>query len=127
MTTDLDQIIAGVAMRRAMDRDDDLINDSIRIEQLAEVLDVRLELRWLFFSAKDAISNRDRFRASETHERDRAFAGRGRDRSDGLAGKLRLLVRAQLVRVCSTSFSAAMHAWFCSMVPTEMRTHSGRL
>ena len=82
VTADLDQIFAGVTGRRAMHREHDLIDHSIRFDDLAEALDVRWKLGRLPFPAKNAIGDRDRFLARDADQGDRAFAGRRGDRRD---------------------------------------------
>ena len=127
VATDLDQIFAGVTVRRAMHREHHLVDDAVFLDDFAEVLDVRLELGRLLLPAKNA-DPRSPIASGpgDANQRDRAFARRTGDRGDGFASRrVQMIVRGQFL--LSTSFNAAMHVRFCSIVPTEMRTHSGRL
>ncbi len=133
MAADLHQVVAGVAVRGAMHGEHHLIDEPVGVSNpgsnnLAEVLDVRLELRRCLFPAKDRIRQRNRLRPRDPHHRDGTLADGGGNRGDCFArdGR-RILRRHHTPARFSTSCSAAMQRRFCSIVPTEMRTHSGRL
>ena len=129
MTTDLDQIFAGVTGRRAMDRHHSLIDQLAGlINNLSKVLNLGLELRRLLFGAKYLVRDCNRLRAGNSDERNRAFARGSGNRRDGFARDHVLVLRSQLGRSFDrTFFSAAMHFRFCSIVPMEIRIHSGKL
>ena len=93
---------------------------------LTEMLNVRGEARRRFFSAKNLIRDPNRIRTGNPNERDRAFTSRSGDGRDRLACDDRFLLCRQICRSFSRiSFRTAMHFRFCSIVPTEMRIHSG--
>ena len=110
-----------------MNRHHHLIDQSARfIDNLAEMLDLRRKFRWLFFAAKNFVGDDDGIAARKTDESDGAFTGGRGDGRDRVAGD-RLSIFDARRSYERTSFSAAMHFLFCSIVPTEMRTHSGKL
>ena len=85
VTTDLDQIFAGVTGRRAMNRHHHLIDQSARfIDNLAEMLDLRCKFRRLFFAAKNFVGGGDGTAARKTDESDGAFPGRRGDGGDSV-------------------------------------------
>ena len=103
MTADLNQVFAGVTVRRAMHRDNDLVHCAVCLraarfahprqnissrwfDDFSQMLDVRLEVRWLLFAAKNLIRQIERFRAGDADERDCAFTRRRGDGGDGFAG-----------------------------------------
>jgi len=127
VTTDLDQIFPGITGRRAMDREHDLIDHALGFDDLTQPLRVRRELRGLFFAAVNAIGQPDRVLARNADQRDGAFARGSGDRRDGFAGDRTLLGVHHLGSSLKISRSAATQRRFCSIVPTEIRIHSGRL
>jgi hypothetical protein len=62
MAANLDKVFAGVTLRRAMNGNDDLVDHSVAVEKLADVLDVRLKPGRFLLAAKDTIDDRNRFR-----------------------------------------------------------------
>ena len=109
-----------------MDRQHDLIDYSIFVDDLAHPLVVRWKLRWLAVSAENTIGHRDGRFARDPNQSDGAFAGRSRNRGDCFARRHQLSRRHYADRLFNTSRNAVMHCRFCSIVPIEIRTHSAR-
>jgi len=94
VTTDLDQIFAGVTGRCPMDRQHYLVDQSFRpIDNLAEMLNMRCKSRRPFFPTKNFVGNVDRIHARNADERNCALARWRGDGCDGLARNYRLLFR----------------------------------
>jgi hypothetical protein len=63
MATDLNDIFPGVALGRPMHRDHDLVDYTLALDDLAELLPMRLGLRRLRPAPKDLVGNIDCTRA----------------------------------------------------------------
>ena len=84
-------------------------------------------LDWGTTSCRAYLIGSDRVLARNADQRDGAFARGSGDRRDRFAGDRTLLGVHHLGWLPKTSCNAAMQRRFCSIVPTEMRIHSGRL
>src|SRR5438445_12969470 len=82
---------------------------------------MRNKSRRVLFAAKKFVCDRNRIRTRDANKRDRAFAGGSGNRGD------RFVATKKCRSYESAFFSPAMHFSFCSIVPTVMRTHSGKL
>src|SRR5439155_24875412 len=105
-----------------------LVHSTCSVENFPEMLHMRWKSRRLFFAAKHFVRNGDCVGARDADEGDRTFTRRSGNCGDRVARDDQLLLCVQTCRsfgrIC---FSVVMHFRFCSMVPTEMRTHSGSL
>jgi len=63
VTTNLDDIFAGITRRRAVHRQQHLIDGRLAFDDVAEGLRMRGQLRRSFLPAKDAIGDRDCLRS----------------------------------------------------------------
>ena len=83
MTANLDNILAGIAGRRAMDRHQHLVDQvSCFGHDLTQVLRVGGELGWHFLAAEDFVRDLDRLWAGHSHQGDGTFASGARNRGD---------------------------------------------
>ena len=116
MAADLDQILAGVAAGILEKGEQNLVDDlALCIDDSSEDDVPFLEVRGALRASKNCVSDGHGKRSADPYHGKRPFAGRCGQRGNGL-------LHGYFLR---TSFSSSMQRRFWSMVPTEMRIHSG--
>src|SRR5690349_20632688 len=110
-----------------MDRQQHFVDQVTRgADDFAEMLDMRCELGRRFLAAEHLVGNRNRLRPRNSYQRNSPFPGRSGNCRNGVASYALVMPGPGGFRYYfRTLFNAAMHFWFCFIVPTVIRSHSG--
>ena len=90
VAVDLDDILAGVARRRAVHTEQHVVNRVRAVGDFAELLHARWQLASLFFRQKNRVGDGDRARPGEADHGEGALAKRRRDGGDGVVHRRHL-------------------------------------
>ena len=120
MAGDFRHFLAGETPRGFEPGGERLVHDFASVEDAAE----NGVARHGRFSAENPAEDFFRIGSREANHRDGAFAGRRGDGGDRIARHAAPALSAPAARKAASS---EMKRWFCSIVPTETRIHSGNL